>query len=477
MTSHTVSALSAFPTAADLPRLHHAELALADSAAALGGLVGLVSTAGGLSDRPQWLIGGDGRMVACTPSARSFSMPGLDTLAEACGTLDAVEPAATLAPAAPTRGLPRRHLIAPVTRRGITHAWWVVAETPRLFEDADRFLASRVAHHLATEYDAQHRVARAAWNARSLLARQLVRGSGPEDDLVASGEYLGVDVDSRRLVVYLSDPATRDPTDPTGSGLLRPGRAGPGSLTGDEVRAAARLASALGVEVLGARGNQGTILLVEAPADRAASAFVHEVKNAVRHYLHPRDDGSAEPGAAVGISAVTDRSGLRRAYREAREVARCVDRFSPRGERILAVDDLGPARLFVANAEASALHSYVSEILGPLLDGDESHRVLLRTLQAFFDRDRSVRASARALGIHENTIRLRLGRVRELTGLDVAGHANDQLSVQTALLVLQLTGALPARGSASPQTHLPDQTDQMDQTKYQSDLTSNRRIA
>ena len=78
-----------------------------------------------------------------------------------------------------------------------------------------------------------------------------------------------------------------------------------------------------------------------------------------------------------------------------------------------------------------------------MLGGDETPRSLLVTLQSYFGNDRSIRASARALAVHENTVRLRLGRVHEITGLDVAGNANDQLSVQTALLVLQLTGALP----------------------------------
>jgi DNA-binding PucR family transcriptional regulator len=44
------------------------------------------------------------------------------------------------------------------------------------------------------------------------------------------------------------------------------------------------------------------------------------------------------------------------------------------------------------------------------------------------------------LGVHENTVRYRLARVHALTGLDVAGDASDQLSVQMALLVLRLQG-------------------------------------
>jgi DNA-binding PucR family transcriptional regulator len=48
--------------------------------------------------------------------------------------------------------------------------------------------------------------------------------------------------------------------------------------------------------------------------------------------------------------------------------------------------------------------------------------------------------SSLSLGVHENTVRKRLARVQDLTGLDVAADAGDQLSVQTALLVLRLEG-------------------------------------
>lgn len=432
----TRSTLSDRPAGAGLARLWGAELALSGAAAAHEGLLGLVRTAGELTERPQWLLDAAGRLVTCTPRARDFAVPSLELLLAVDGR-DRDSPATSTVPARPSAGLSRRHLLAPAHRRGVTHAWWVVAELPHLFDEADQVLATRTAHHLATEYDTQRRVARAAWNARSLLARQLVRGSGLEDDLVASGEYLGVDVESRRLVVFLSDP---DPS----TAAAPPTRVTP---TMDEARSAARLASALGVEVLGTRGNEGTVLLVEAPTGRRDADFVHEVKHAVRRYLLSDPDqtsrpGGAGPAAAVGISPVTDRHGLRRSYREAREVARCVERFSAQGERILAVDDLGPARLFVANARDADVRAYVTEVLGTLLTGHDAHRALLATLQSYFDHDRSIRATARALAVHENTIRLRLGRVRDLTGLDVAARPNDQLTVQTALLVLQLTGTL-----------------------------------
>jgi len=54
-----------------------------------------------------------------------------------------------------------------------------------------------------------------------------------------------------------------------------------------------------------------------------------------------------------------------------------------------------------------------------------------------------VRETAEQVGVHENTIRYRLARIAELTGLDVATNADDQLAGQLATLVLRLEGALP----------------------------------
>jgi DNA-binding PucR family transcriptional regulator len=113
---------------------------------------------------------------------------------------------------------------------------------------------------------------------------------------------------------------------------------------------------------------------------------------------------------------------------------------------VLAADDLGPGRLFVANGPAGAIDRFVDDVIGPLLTGDDGMADLLRTLHVLYDTGRSVRLSAARLGIHENTVRYRLARIHALTGLDVASDAGDQLTVQMSLLVLRLQGhtALPS---------------------------------
>jgi DNA-binding PucR family transcriptional regulator len=77
-------------------------------------------------------------------------------------------------------------------------------------------------------------------------------------------------------------------------------------------------------------------------------------------------------------------------------------------------------------------------VLGDLLAEDDACTELVRTLDSFYETGRSVRLASERLGVHENTVRYRLSRVHAITGLDVAADADDQLSVQVALLVLRL---------------------------------------
>lgn len=66
---------------------------------------------------------------------------------------------------------------------------------------------------------------------------------------------------------------------------------------------------------------------------------------------------------------------------------------------------------------------------------------LLRTLQVFLACGNKVRVAAAALGVHENTVRLRLDRIQQATGLDVVRDPRDKLTAQAAVLVLdQPTG-------------------------------------
>jgi hypothetical protein len=419
----------------EVSRRYGVELRLSEVVAAGGGIAGLVAATAELSANPLWLIDPRGRVVARSGEVRGsdFRPPDPDVLLEQHGPLDLGSPEPILVGPRPARGVARRYLLVPVARDGCLFAWLVVAEVSARLSQDEAALATRCAFHLAGEYAVQRRVARASWNARSALARQLVRGSTRDDDLLSAAEYLGIQAGADRVLVYINDP-------PHGAR--------------DDGVWCDRVARELGVEVLATRGREGTILLVEVLEPAAGVAFVNQVKQVMGALVAEL----GEPDTIVGVSTVSKVAALQRSYRETREVVQCVDRFASSTQRVIAVDDLGPARLFVANSDVGAVRRYVRDVLGALLGDGSGCADLLRTLQCFFDTGRSVRESAARLGIHENTVRLRLAKVHDLTGLDVAGDANDQLSAQTALLVLRLEGhpAIPSFQERHPPTSTKD---------------------
>jgi sugar diacid utilization regulator len=305
----------------------------------------------------------------------------------------------------------------PVARDGILFAWLVMVESQGHLKASDQILLERAAVHLASEYATQRRVARVSWNARSALARQMVQGSVSEEDLLASADYLGIEWAANRIVAYL-EVARECPH------------------IADEEVLARHVAEELGVEVLVTKSMGETILLIEAPAGLRSSVMTARVKAAMSNLMAFLDIRSA----FVGISTVAQPQALKRAYDEAKEVALCGKRYSSATTFVITADDLGPARLFIGNSDADVVHRYAHDVLGPMLLDDAGASNLVRTLHCFLDGGRSVREAASRLGVHENTVRLRLAKVHELTGLDVAADLNDQISAQTALLVLRLEG-------------------------------------
>ncbi|MEI2778269.1 MAG: helix-turn-helix domain-containing protein [Tetrasphaera sp.] len=252
------------------------------------------------------------------------------------------------------------------------------------------------------------------------MTRQLAKGSRGLGDLRASAEYLGVDIDARRVLVHILDPlVSNDEPEPEA-----------------DHRLVVHLSRRLGVEILHTRGSEGVLLLIE--VDRALRE--HDVISRVRTAVSRTLVECCAPGAVAGVSRACEPADFAAAYREAREVARCVQRLGDgSGAFVLAVDDLGPARLFLANADTAALRTYVDGLLGPLLSGAPGMAELLLTTQVWLDCGRSIRATAARLGLHENTIRLRLARVEKFTGVDVS-DTNGQLALQTGVLLLRLQG-------------------------------------
>jgi PucR family transcriptional regulator, purine catabolism regulatory protein len=97
-------------------------------------------------------------------------------------------------------------------------------------------------------------------------------------------------------------------------------------------------------------------------------------------------------------------------------------------------------------ADLQALSGIVEEMLGPLAAHDAKHGTeLQRTLLVLLDRDRNVAATARALGVHRNTVIHRITTVEKLTGRDLR-RVQDLAELWLAVGASELLG---------DQTHSP----------------------
>lgn len=329
----------------------------------------------------------------------------------------------------PNLNVYNRLLVSPVTVRDEGWASLVMVEQGSAFNAFDMLIARRAATIVALEMSAERRAALAEWNARSSLAAELIRGNRDLAHVERRADFLGLHLDRPHVLCLVGRRDGEDSPAPP-----------------DAETIAAAVARASGADAVLATGVvEGIALIVDLPAGLPVLAGIARVKEQIKEACERVDPGGR---LIAGISTRCVSAGdYVRAYEQTRQVVSCIDLYCPPGAvRVLSTDDLGPGRLLLAGTETSQVLRFTDEVVGALLD-DDVPAELLQTLVSFFESGRSVRRSAAILGVHENTIRYRLARVAELTGLDIAADCDAQLSAQIALLALRLQGRLPLPGA------------------------------
>jgi sugar diacid utilization regulator len=221
-------------------------------------------------------------------------------------------------------------------------------------------------------------------------------------DLIARGKELGVDLENGGSVLAVRIqprvPAEGDWQARALTIVARGARgAAPGALT-------ALRGEHLAVIVPGAD---------DALGHRAAQAVLRSVDDAMHGF-----------GVVAGRSRVAvDPMDLHRAAAEALLAANVAhpDDQDP-DSRLLSFEDTGAYRLLLPamSDDPAELERFYTDTISPLIAYDEQYGTeLVRTLEAFLANDGSMAATYKQLFTHRHTIRYRLERVKELTGLDV----------------------------------------------------------
>jgi len=190
--------------------------------------------------------------------------------------------------------------------------------------------------------------------------------------------------------------------------------------------ALAELAPASAVEA--GPGPVRALLSLGPTPDRVAATIARECRELGER--HAAVIGVSEPRRVPGDAAS--------AYREARDAGTIARALLADGGAI-AYSQVGAYRYLVQIAAADAPRDRMQAAVDELIAYDRRRRTaLLDTLERYLSERRSVIESARALYIHPNTLRQRLGRIEELTGLKL--DEDDLLSLELAIKLARLHG-------------------------------------
>ena len=147
-----------------------------------------------------------------------------------------------------------------------------------------------------------------------------------------------------------------------------------------------------------------------------------------------------ELSVSVGLGRFhDDPAQTRRAYREAQSALQVSQRLGEKGA-IATFDDMGVYKLLLGALEEDPeeVRNFYEETIARVELYDSEHKAdLVGTLESYLANNRSVAATAEALFTHRHTIRYRLGRINDLTGLDVH-RSEDQEKLGFGLKAMRL---------------------------------------
>jgi len=164
-----------------------------------------------------------------------------------------------------------------------------------------------------------------------------------------------------------------------------------------------------------------------------APARLQAATRVLREQLH--DLAARYPGSRISLgigSARRDAEGIARSVAEAREAAHIAGggRVADDQVAVRVVQDLGASRLLLGWYGSGAFADLSRQVLGPLANADDP--ALVTTLGAYLERACSAAQTARALGVHRNTISQRIARIEKILGVSLS-QADTRLALQLAL--------------------------------------------
>jgi purine catabolism regulator len=174
---------------------------------------------------------------------------------------------------------------------------------------------------------------------------------------------------------------------------------------------------------------RGTAMIVEAKTEAVGQALAERLVADLSHPVQPLVVG-------VGLVQTDDRT-LRDTYEEALEAADIGQRLGP-VPRVVCFWELGVLDwLYRLPPEALPANPYLAKVQLLAEHDHRSNTDMVRTLDAYLRFGGALAEAAAAINIHRNTLLYRLGRMEEITGVDlkdVSQRLNMYVALQAHLL-------------------------------------------
>jgi len=335
-------------------------------------------------------------------------------------------------PAFPHVGMTRERILAPITAANTVLGYISVLDHPPENEELAFMALEQGAIVVALALTKEREVAEVEQHVRGEYLDDLVQGTFGDDNaaqrrarhigypLPGSHVLMVVDIDDFRSYLRARQPS-EDAIQALKREFLR--------------RVSGGVRSAFQRALINARSDSVIALLplgADTPDPQArVQALGMQLREAIADW---------KPGFTVSVgfsAAVAAPDGVATAHREVRAVLDTLARFK-RWSQVIAVPELGVTGL-LAGLNDDRLLEFAKRHLGRLTEHDRTRGgALVETLKAYLEIGEQ-QAAARRLGIHPNTLRYRLDRIREISGAEL-DDPDTRLNLAVALRVQGLLG-------------------------------------
>lgn len=305
---------------------------------------------------------------------------------------------ATLLPPAPELGSPVRRLLCRLTIDGSIAGYVDVIELGGRLRAIDAKVIERAAIAIALQLLADRRQAEAEGLARQDFLADLFHGRRAANQLRRRAPLFGLDPARPHVVVRLAYDEDSD------------GETGLSRRQAAENQVRSLFGPASSVLSTGVPGADLLVVSLDGQLD------VEAIEETFReHFGKFRSSGADYVIVSQECPTLED---LPRASQEIRDIAALLASVDA-PPQVAVAREMRLLRLVASQDGMSQAHRFATELLDPILDHDSGSGQLLTTLRSFLEHGGQVRAASRALNVHENTVRYRLARIREIADIDV----------------------------------------------------------